>query len=187
MSKLKQQFVSDLIADHGNSLERFLARKLDNPSDAAEIAQEAYLRIYRLQQPEKLDNARAFLFQVASNLAVDHLRRRTLHYRFLKSEEGQAEEGGATDPNASGASPEKILAARERLALIYATIDELPLKCRQAFLLSRNSGLSYNEIARELEVSVSSVEKYILQALKHCRAALARQDADTGSKAGQPR
>ncbi|MCX2980066.1 sigma-70 family RNA polymerase sigma factor [Halieaceae bacterium IMCC14734] len=176
MNKLKQQFVSDLIADHGNSLERFLTRKLDNPSDAAEIAQEAYLRIYRLQQPETLDNARAFLFQVASNLAVDHLRRRTLHYRFLKSEEGQGEEAGSQDPNASGASPEKILAARERLALIYASIDELPLKCRQAFLLSRNSGLSYTAIARELDVSVSSVEKYILQALKHCRAALARQD-----------
>ena len=176
MSKPKQQFVSDLIADHGNSLERFLTRKLDNPADAAEIAQEAYLRIYRLQQPEKLDNARAFLFQVAANLAVDHLRRRTLHYRFLKTEESQAEEGDTIDPNASGASPEKILAARERLQLIYSTIDQLPMKCRQAFMLSRNSGLSYTEIAREMGVSVSSVEKYILQALKHCRAALVQHD-----------
>ena len=51
-------------------------------------------------------------------------------------------------------------------------MDALPERCRQAFLLHRVSGLSYNDIARELGVSVSSVEKYILQALKHCRREL---------------
>ena len=178
MSKEKAQFLQQLVEDYGSSLERFLSRKLDNPADAAEVAQEAFLRIYRLKQPEKLDNARAFLFQVASNLAVDQLRHRSLHYRFLKSEESQAVDTEASEPLAGAASPEQILNAREKLARIYEAIDQLPAKCRQAFLLHRNSGMSYNEIARELDVSVSSVEKYILQALKQCRAALARYSTE---------
>ncbi|MCZ6829008.1 MAG: RNA polymerase sigma factor [Gammaproteobacteria bacterium] len=185
MSEEKAQFLQQLVENYGSSLERFLARKLDNPADAAEVAQEAFLRIYRLKHPEKLDNARAFLFQVASNLAVDQLRRRSLHYRFLKTEESQSVDGEAGEATVGAASPEQILNAREKLTCIYAAIDELPAKCRQAFLLHRNSGMSYNDIARELDVSVSSVEKYILQALKQCRRALARYTAEGEEPSGK--
>jgi len=185
MSKDKTLFINQLVEQHRSSLERFLARKLDNPADAAEVAQEAFLRIYRLQQPETLDNARAFLFQVASNLAVDQLRRRSLHYRFLKTEESQTIDSDTPEPIAGAASPEQILAGREKLAHIYEAIDQLPAKCRQAFLLHRNSGMSYNEIAHELDVSVSSVEKYILQALKQCRSALARYSAEGDEPPGK--
>ena len=67
----KNQFLAHLVATQGTALERYLARKLDSPEDAAEVAQEAFLRLHRLESPETLDNARAFLFQVATNLAVD--------------------------------------------------------------------------------------------------------------------
>ena len=171
MSDDRQRFVDELVRMYGPALERYLARKLENAADAAEVAQEAFLRIYRLEHPEQLDNARAFLFQVASNLAIDQLRRRQLHFRFLKIE-SRADEDDATDIQGV-ASPEQIIAAREKLARIYAVVDKLHDKCRQAFLLHRSSGLSYSEIAQELGVFVSSVEKYILQALKACRTELA--------------
>jgi RNA polymerase sigma-70 factor (ECF subfamily) len=172
VSDPKNQFLSDLITQQAAALERYLARKLDNPDDAAEVAQEAYLRLHRLEQPQELDNPRAFLFQVASNLAVDQLRRRNLHVRFLRAEERLATEEELADLNASGVSPEQILDAREKLTAIYSAVDELPLKVKQAFLLHRRSGFSYNDIAAEMRVSVSSVEKYILQALQHCRERL---------------
>lgn len=156
-------------------MEKYLARKLDNPEDAAEVAQEAFLRLHRMAQPENLDNARAYLFQVATNLAVDQLRRRQLHHRFINFERGQHTEGEPLDVNATGASPEQIVSARERLAAIYQAVDELPFRVKQAFLLHRRSGLSYSEIADQLGVSVSSVEKYILEALKHCRDRLATE------------
>ncbi len=168
----KDRFLRELTERYGASLERFLQRKLDNPADAAEVAQEAYLRLYRLEYPDQLDNARAFLFQVASNLAIDQLRRRQLHYKYLRAERPDMVEGELPDTLTDTASPEKILSAQEKLARIYAAVDALPDKCRQAFLLHRTAGLSYSDIAKELGVSVSSVEKYILQALKHCRIAL---------------
>ena len=169
----KDQFLAELVALHGTRLQQFLARKLDNPEDAAEVAQDAFLRLHRMEQPEQLDNARAFLFQVASNLAIDQLRRKTLHFRFLSSEKNLTVDGEPPDINAIGASPEQIISAREKLDAIYGAVDELPFKTKQAFLLHRKNGLSYNHIAQEMNVSVSSVEKYILQALKHCRARLA--------------
>ena len=181
----KDQFLSELVAQYAGPLEKYLARKLDSPDDAAELAQEAFLRLHRLEQPENLDNARAFLFQVATNLAVDQLRRRQLHYRFLNMEKALSHEGEPVDSNAAGASPEQIVGARERLAAIYQAVEELPFKVRQAFLLHRRSGLSYQAIAQQLGVSVSSVEKYILQALKHCRERLAAlPDPDAAEKSG---
>jgi RNA polymerase sigma-70 factor (ECF subfamily) len=169
----KDQFLATLVSAHGSALERYLARKLDSPEDAAEIAQEAFLRLHRMEAPENLDNARAFLFQVATNLAVDQLRRRKLHLQFVRRERSHTADSEPMDINASGVSPEHILAARQKLAIIYAAVDELPLNVRQAFLLHRRSGMSYSAIAQEMQVSVSSVEKYILQALQHCRKRLA--------------
>ncbi|MEM0953466.1 MAG: sigma-70 family RNA polymerase sigma factor [Pseudomonadota bacterium] len=173
MAKDKEAFLVELAQRYGPSLERFLARKLDNPADAAEIAQETFLRLHRLDHPDELDNARAFLFQVASNLAVDQLRRRQLHYRFLRTESREPGDDGSLEQLSDVASPEQILSGREKLDRIYQAIDRLPEKCRQAFLMHRSKGLSYSDIARELGVSVSSVEKYVLEALKACRAELA--------------
>lgn len=169
MSSRRDKILADLVARHGAPLEKYLARKLENPEDAAEVAQETYLRLHRLEQLENLDNARAYLFQMATNLAVDQLRRRTLHNRYIAAEKSQVEGGETSAVNSDGISPEKILVAREKLATINAALDELPFKVKQAFLLHRRSGMSYSSIAQQMQVSVSSVEKYILQALKHCR------------------
>ena len=182
MADDKDAFLKELAQRYGPSLERFLARKLDNPADAAEVAQETFLRLYRVDNPDQLDNARAFLFQVASNLAVDQLRRRQLHYRFLRSESHEPAQDGSLEQSSDIASPEQILSSREKLDRVYRAIDRLPEKCRQAFLLHRSKGLSYSDIARELGVSVSSVEKYILEALKACRAELAKYDAENETR-----
>ncbi len=181
----KDQFLTELVAEHATSLEKYLARKLDNPEDAAELAQEAFLRLHRLEQPENLDNARAFLFQIATNLAVDQLRRRQLHFRFLNMEKARAPEGEPIDSNAAGASPEQIVGARERLDNIYQAVEELPFKVRQAFLLHRRSEMTYSDIAEQMGISVSSVEKYILQALRHCRERLATPDNPDGEDSGE--
>lgn len=172
MTKDKDRFIAGLVNDHGTALESFLARRLGNPDDAAELAQEVFIRLHRLDHPEHLVNPRAYLYQAASNLAVDQLRRRKLHFRFL-ARERRTEAEFESQSHAASASPEQILSARQRLAAVNSAIDELPFKARQAFLMHRQGGLPYSTIAAELRVSVSSVEKYILQALRQCRAAIA--------------
>jgi RNA polymerase sigma factor (sigma-70 family) len=166
MAKRPGEMLEELIASHRSSLVRFLSRKLGSVDDAQEIAQDAFMRLHRLENADDIDNARAFLFQVASNMAIDQLRRRNLHERYVEHEgERLQDETLQFDPG----TPEELLAAREQLRLVYQAIEALPARCRDALMLHRVRGLSYSEIAREMGVSVSSVEKYILEALKRCR------------------
>lgn len=166
MAENKRKILEDLVNLHGPALLRFLTRKLRNQEEAAEVAQETYLRLYKLKELDQVSDTRAFLFQAASNMAVDQLRRKILHDKYVSNEEQKAD-----SPQAR--SPEQIVDGQQQLQRIYQAIEKLPLKCRQAFLLHRKSGLSYSEIAKEMDISVSSVEKYILQALVQCRRTLA--------------
>ena len=169
MPKQSAQNLEQLVSGHRGELVRFLTRKLGSLEDAQEVAQEALLRVHQLENADQIDNTRAFLFQVAANMATDQLRRRSLQKRYLESEADRAADfGGEPD----FATPEKVVAAREQIARIYHAMDTMPLKSRQALMLHRVRGLSYTEIAHEMGVSVSSVEKYILDALKHCREQL---------------
>jgi RNA polymerase sigma factor (sigma-70 family) len=164
MTEKKHSFLEELVTQHGPALQRFLTRKLRSPEEAADVAQETYLRLHKLEDLGKLTNARAFMFQTAANMAVDQLRRTILHEKYVEFEVHK-------EPRQNNSSPDRILNAEEQLQHIYQTIEGLPLKCRQAFLLHRKSGMSYSAIAEEMSISVSSVEKYILQALKECRKA----------------
>ena len=160
--------ISTLCREHGASLVRFLARRLKSLEDAEDIAQAALLRIQQLDEGVSVDNPKAYLFQVANNLAIDTMRRNDILQRYLQTESLRQQSQNAE----AALSPERILAAQQQLTRIQQTIDKLPLKCRQAFLLHRKSGMSYSDIAKEMGVSVSSVEKYILQALRECRHAI---------------
>ncbi|MCO1333625.1 RNA polymerase sigma factor [Microbulbifer sp. OS29] len=172
MNKARKTLLERLFTEHGQALVRFVSRIVKSPDDAEDIAQHAYLRLQKLSDEKELDNPRAYLYQIANNLAVDQLRRGKLHVEYI-NQQAPLDSAPYTDEHADHQSPERLLAARQQLQSIYDTMDKLPLKCRQAFLLHRTRGLSYSEIAQEMNISVSSVEKYILQALKACRKKVA--------------
>lgn len=75
-------------------------------------------------------------------------------------------------PEASAPGPETHHAIIETLMEIDALLDGLPAKVRRALLLRQLDGLSYAAIARELSVSISSVEKYVARGLAACCLAL---------------
>jgi RNA polymerase sigma-70 factor (ECF subfamily) len=152
-----------LFAEQSVPLLKSLTARFSNRDEAQEIAPEAWLRIYRLKDPARLQNPRAFLFQTASNIAVDRLRRGKLEQQHLERE-------ARADPAMRMATDVQETVRYEReLATVHRALSDLPLKCRQAFVLHRTHDYSYPEIAEELVVSTSMVEKYIIQALKHLR------------------
>jgi len=171
VNQAKDHFVKELIDQYNGSLVRFLSSRVSSQEDAADIAQEAFERLYKLQEPHKLENPRAYLYQVASNILIDSQRRATLHNRWMRHEQAMNCDDTFAD-RAELENPEHYFQNIQHLERIYRIVDDLPEKCRRVFLMHRTQNLTYSQIAVEMELSVSSVEKYILQALRHCRTAM---------------
>lgn len=118
--------------------------------------------MHRLEHPEQLANPKAYLFQMASNLGVDRARRHALERRVCHEEMlGRIDQALP--------SAERAVAAEESIELVLDALNDLPADCRQAFVLHRGRDMSYPDIAREIGVSTSMVEKHIARALRHLR------------------
>jgi RNA polymerase sigma factor (sigma-70 family) len=162
--------IEDAVREHHPLLVSWLTKKLGDPAVASDIAQEAYLRVWRFAQDGEVGDARALIFKAAANLAANEFksrRRFRLRHVEIDSARGPVEAIAADQPNA-----ERAECARQDLARCRAAIDSLPEKARRAFILSRFEELTYRQIAQRLAVSESSVEKYIILALKTLRASL---------------
>ncbi len=183
----RRRILERLYRAHHRRLVGRLARRLPDPGDAEEVAQEAYLRCLAHETPAGRDEVRSwlsYLFRVARNLAIDRMRREAMSRDKLemlagdtaRSQEERRRPGVHRPTRLSVVEPaaERMIDARGELVALAAAINDLEPRIRQAFIWHRFYGLSYAEIARRLGVSVSSVEKYIMAALLVCREARAR-------------
>ena len=153
--------VHTLYSDHHHWLVNWLRRRLRNTENAADMAQDTFL--YVLGKPEQvaqLREPRAWLSSIAKGLLIDRYRRQQVEQAYL--------DALAHLPERDMPSPEERLILLETLTRIDALLDGLTPKVRSAFLLSRLEGLGYQAIAEHLGVSVSSVEKYMATAIRHC-------------------
>jgi RNA polymerase sigma factor (sigma-70 family) len=156
-----------LFREHNDTLLRFLRARLRSDADAREAAQEAYLRLLQLDQSDQPSFLRAYLFKIASNVATDMLRRRNVQARFTPTEEPES---------AFGAAQEQAMSARQQLQLVSEALDELPPRCREAFLLRRAEDLATIQIAERLGVSDRMVRLYLCRAIEHVQQALERRN-----------
>jgi len=158
------QPVAELYREHHGWLHGWLRRKLGCTHQAADLAQDTFVRVLTSPaaggQLDELREPRHFLVAIARRVMVDHLRRRALEKAWL--------EAVALQPEPLAHSPETRALIVETLCQIDAMLDGLGHKARQAFLLAQLEGLSYAEIAERLQVSVSSVKKYMARATEHC-------------------
>lgn len=169
MVAIKQQGGSEasfdaLYHNHHSWLRRWLSAKLGCSHTAADLAHDTYLRILARGTTPEPEQSRRFLTQIAKGLVVDHYRRRRIEAAYLETL--------SLLPEAHAPSPEEQTLTIEALVEIDALLHGLPEKPRRAFLMCRLDGQSYQQIAVALDVSVSSVEKYIAKALLVCHQAM---------------
>lgn len=153
-----------LYRTHHGWLCGWLRRRLGCSEQAADLAQDVFLRVIARRDSLYLAEARALLTTIARGLVIDHYRRAALERAYL--------EALAALPEAEAPSPETQYLLIETLVELDRLLDGLPPKVRRAFLLSQVDGLGYAQIARELGVSVSSVQQYMTRAYRTCYAVM---------------
>ncbi|WP_426661256.1 RNA polymerase sigma factor [Rhodanobacter aciditrophus] len=156
--------VAALFREHNRALLAFLQCRLGSLADAQELAQEAYVRMLTLEHPEQIDSLRAFLFRVATNLAIDRLRMRKLR------EATAADEAVEPAPELHLAPvPERHAAAAEQWRELQEALRELPAKTSRAFVLHAIEGRDFESIAQSMNLSARMVRYHVTRALAHCR------------------
>lgn len=151
-----------VLSESYGELLSYLTRRLGGRSEAEDAFQDTYLKAQRIATVPEIANPRAYVFRIAENVATDHLRGRATRQRYFSATE-------APDTPADIASADQIIDYRQRLAKLREIVDALPARQRQVFLMHKFDGLSHAEIARELGISKSGVEKLIMKALSTCR------------------
>ncbi len=169
-----RQDVQLLYSNHRAWLYHWLRKRLGCPHHAADLLQDTYLRILVSGQTPSPEQARPHLMQIAKGLVIDRYRRQQIEQAYLAAL--------AQHPEASSPSPETRAIVLEALLRICATLDGLPPKARETFILSRFEGLTYTEIASRLGVSTASVRKYMHKAAAACFAVLNETPARPGAQ-----
>lgn len=159
-----------LFQSHQQELLKF-AGQHSNDEIAEDLVQEAYIRLMRQAQTEKIDNPRAYLFKVTHNLSIDYLRQGQIRSRYLDCNEADLEHIADSRPE-----PEADVESQVRLQHCLDALDSLPEVFRHVFLLHRFDGMTYNEIGEALKLSARTVERYAVKALAHCFAKFQEYD-----------
>ena len=153
--------IHSLYTDHSGWLTNWLYSRLGCIQDACDLTQDTFVRVLcRPAPPENIRKPRSWLSVIAKGLLIDHFRRKSVESAYLNAL--------SLMPESLAPSPENRLVLMEAIARIDAALDGISPKARKAFILSRLGGQTYVQIAATLNVSLSSVEKYMATAVRHC-------------------
>lgn len=149
-----------LYSDHHGWLSNWLRRRLGCPQNAADLAQDTFLRLLTAREQPVILEPRAFLTTIARRVLANHFRRQEIERAYLE---------------ALAAQPEALVPSEESRALILETLveldrllDGLPPLAKRVFLLAQVDGLTYAEIATELDISLSTVKRHMVRAAQRC-------------------
>ncbi|MCM8729805.1 RNA polymerase sigma factor [Hephaestia sp. GCM10023244] len=165
--------IEALYRDHIHRLRSYIARVLGSVADADEIANDAFVRLYRSDLTRYHDPC-AVLFRTGWRLALNRIRSRSTNP--LDRADVPLADGDRFACDAGTA--EDYLLDREREDAYNEAIKALPPRCREVIELRAVEGLSYKEMARRLDLSVSTLEKHVVKGKKACIEALTAWHAD---------
>jgi RNA polymerase sigma-70 factor, ECF subfamily len=162
-----------LVERHQRLVVGTVARMLGTNSDAEDIAQQVFVRVWKnLKRYEPRAKFTTWLLKITRNLVFNELRRRSRHPAVPLQSETDEEERPLKDENA--VAPDATLLQDELQQAVDAAIAELPETQRMAVILRRYEELSYEEIAEALDQSVSAVKSLLFRARTELRQSLKR-------------
>lgn len=173
--RAKLDWFKCVVLPHQPALRARLRKLTSDSWELEDLVSEVLTRAYANSGWRSVDHGRAYLFTVARNLVIDQVRREKV-VSFVKVAELELLQGSH--------ELEPQLCARDQLRRLQLVVDGLPAQCRRVFLLRRVHEKSMIEIAEEMGLSVSTVEKHLGKAIKLVMRSLAEQE-ETAVCAGE--
>lgn len=161
MSILSARSIADVYHQHQPWLLNVFRYKLGNYDDAADLAQDAFIRL--LKKPITFESSaatKAYLSKMANGMCIDFWRHEQIKQTWLETL--------AAHPSAVIPSPEQQTLLLELMVEVDAMLRQLSINARSAFLLSQIDGLTYSQVASVLNVSERMIKKYMAEAMLKC-------------------
>jgi RNA polymerase sigma-70 factor (ECF subfamily) len=144
----------------------FLHNQVNDRHTAADLAQESYARVLGAQHAgQSVLDPRALLYRTAKNLLIDQHRRSEVRRHEVLDTVAESEQLHAPRHQ----QPDEALASQQTVRAYADVIENLPPRCREAFVLHIIDGLPQAEIAGRMGISVSMVEKHVVRATMACQ------------------
>jgi len=157
------RWFAEEVQPHGPALRAYLLGRFPSLPDIDNIVQESLVRVLRASESARIGSAKALLFTMARNLALDVMRRQKV----------ATFEPITETPDSSvfidGIDVVETINKKQELALLTHAIQSLPERCRQVLTLRTAYGLSQKEIAAKLEITENTVEKQMGKGILRCR------------------
>lgn len=155
----KYQF---LIQQYKNNIYSYSLYMLKNHTDAEDVTQEVFIKIWENLGRFNILAAKAWIFRSTHNLCIDYLRRRNLNYKYEYSIDENYEELLVDDKIES--NPHAKTHIKMMTSKVKEAIERLPDKLKSVFVLYEIQGLKYREIGKALEMPINTVKVYLLRA-----------------------
>lgn len=160
MSVSSSSSMHQLYLAHNSWLKGWLRARLGNASDAADLAQDTFVRVLAARNVPDIREPRTYLSAIARGLMIDRFRRRAVEQAYLETL--------ALLPEPQAPSLETRLLVIETLTAMDAMLDGLGARTRAIFLAVQLEGLTYGAAGVRHGVSVTTVKKHVIRAMTHC-------------------
>jgi RNA polymerase sigma factor (sigma-70 family) len=170
----QSRWFTEEVHAHDASLKSYLRGAFPSVVDVEDVVQESYLRIWQARAARPIQFARAFLFRVARNVALN-----------LVAHDRVSPIDAVADLSAVPVPEDRPTAAeaactREEILLLVDGIETLPARCREIFILRRLQGVPQKEIAARLGISEQTVQVQVQRGVKRCEEFLRRHGVERG-------
>ncbi|SDT64224.1 sigma-70 family RNA polymerase sigma factor [Pseudomonas granadensis] len=158
--------IEQIYEQHHSWLYGWLKGRLNDAGDAADVAHDTFVRILAARNAAHIREPREYLATIARGLVIDRYRRSAIETAYLQAL--------ATRPEASAISEEDRALIIETLMAVDKALAGLGARTQRIFMLSQIEGLTYQQIAVQLQVSLTTVKKHMIRALTECALIMAQ-------------
>jgi RNA polymerase sigma-70 factor (ECF subfamily) len=173
MSLVQTAGLTGTLEARRGDLRRFLIARTGSEADADDLLSELWIKANSVQ-PGPVSNPGSYLFKMANNLVLDRLRETSRRQR--REGDWIAEQRGShalvEEPADPASSAEQMLIERDEQNRLTEAIDQLPAGALRVLRMHKLEGLGHAEIAAQLGISKSAVEKHMALAMAHLRRIL---------------